>query len=44
MTPSLEVDTAKLYGAEWAFLAKTPPWQTVAAEGSEVAVFPADTE
>ena len=40
VTPRLEVDTGKLYGPEWEFLASTPPWEVVAAEGSAVSVFP----
>jgi len=41
VVPQLGVDTGALYGTEWAFLAETPPWKIVAAEGSAVSVFPA---
>lgn len=36
----LDVDFAALYGPAWAFLNATPPWSTVAAEGSAVEVYP----
>ncbi|MGA9520810.1 MAG: DUF2071 domain-containing protein [Myxococcaceae bacterium] len=38
----LDIDTAVLYGPQWGFLAKTPPFSVVAAEGSEIAVYPAE--
>jgi uncharacterized protein YqjF (DUF2071 family) len=37
--PDLDVDSGALYGPAWSFLAQTPPWSVIAAEGSEVSVF-----
>ena len=42
VTPRLDVDTGKLYGPEWAFLANRAPFEVTAAEGSAVAVFRAE--
>lgn len=42
VVPELEVNTGALYGDPWAFLATEKPFSVVAAEGSEVAVFPSE--
>ena len=36
----IDFNPAVLYGQEWALLASLTPWSVIAAEGSEVAVYP----